>query len=124
MNASIPISTETPQLRLYFLDLRLRYALIVLLLGLILVETSLGKALVLASLLWLGTALVLGVKRPSDQEVDTLLAADLKALVEKALRSLDSQEMMAAPLALFAPLEPGAQGHSPAVRRRVGRDGG
>ena len=121
-----PISNSggRSQLRLYFLDLRLRYALAVLLLGLILVETRLGKLLVFSGLVWLGVALLLAAKRPSDQEADELLASDLKSLVQRALRSLGSHEMMAAPLALFAPTEPGVQNHGPFVRRRAGRDGG
>lgn len=124
INQPIPNSGERPRLRLYFLDLRLRYALAVLLLGLILVETHLGKALVFAGLLWLGAALLLAVKRPSDQEADELLAGDLKSLVQKALRSLGSHEMMAAPLAFLALAETGVQEHGPFVRRRAGRDGG
>lgn len=124
INQPIPSSGERAGLRLYFLDLRLRYALAVLLLGLILVETCLGRTLVLAGLLWLGVALLLAVKRPSDQEADELLAGDLKSLVQKALRSLGPHEMMASPLALFAPAEPGMRSNSRLfVRCRAGRDG-
>lgn len=120
----IPSSGERAGLRLYFLDLRLRYALAVLLLGLILVETCLGRTLALAAILWLGVALLLTVKRPSDQEADELLASDLKSLVQKALRSLGDHEMMAAPLALFAPAEAGVGKRGLFVPCRAGRDGG
>jgi hypothetical protein len=125
MNQPIPNSGERPRLHLYFLDLRIRYAVVVLLLGLILVEADVGKTLLLAGTLWLGAALLLAMKRPSDQEVDELLAGDLKSLVQKALRSLGPHEMRAAPLALLAPAEPGVQNHArPFVRNRAGKDGG
>jgi hypothetical protein len=124
INQPAPGSGGQSELRLYFLDLRLRYAVAVLLLGLILVETSLGRTLVFAAILWLGAVLVLAVKRPSDQEADELLANDLKSLMQKALRSLGDHEMMAAPLALFAPAEVGVERRGPFVQCRAGRDGG
>jgi len=125
MIPSIPNSDERRRLWLYFLDLRLRYAVVVLLLGLVLVELLVGKALLLAGILWLSGALVLNARRPSDQEVDELLSRDLKSLVPKALAGLDPPEMLAAPLALSGPVERSATATgSLFVRPRAGRDGG
>ncbi len=123
INQPTPGSGESSGLRLYFLDLRLRYAVAILLLGLILVETCLGRILVFTAILWLGAVLVLAVKRPSDQEAEELLANDLKSLVQKALRSFGAHEMMAAPLALFAPAEASVERRGPFVQCRAGRDG-
>lgn len=109
------------RLQLYFLDLRLRYALAVLFLGLVLVDFLLGKALLLGGLAWLGGTLALKAKRPSEREVDELLSRDLESLVQKAMRSLDppEHEMQAAPLALFGPVEPDGRSRRSPVNRAV-----
>jgi hypothetical protein len=119
-------SGERHKLWLYFLDLRLRYAVAILFLGLILAEFCLGKVLLLAAMVWLGAALVLATQRPSDQEIDELLSRDLKSLVDKALHSLSpaEHEMQAPPFALFGPVTPapGARDRR-FTRPRRGSDG-
>jgi len=110
-------------LRLYFLDLQTRYALTLLLASLIVIEFGLAKALAAVALLWLAAALLLALKRPSNREVDDLLADDLKLLVKRALRDLDDPETMAAPLALFSPVDSAVQDAGAFVGRRVGPDG-
>ncbi len=115
-------SDERQKIRLYFLDTRLRYAVGVLFVGLVLVELSVGKLLLLAGLLWLGAALVLATKRPSDGELDDLLSHDLQTLVEKARQSLAQEQEVAPPLAIFGPAESAAPAHN-RVPRRTGKDG-
>lgn len=110
---------ERKRIHLYFLDSRLRYGLIVLVLGLVLVELRLGQLLLLAGLAWLGIVLALAMKRPSEEELDQLLSRDLGSLIETATSALDlpEDEVQAPPLALLSP--------SPLcpVRPRSGRDG-
>jgi hypothetical protein len=110
-------------LRLYFLDLRTRYAMVLLLVGLTVIEFRLGQALALAATLWLAVALLLAMRRPSNPEIDDLLAGELRHLVQRALRQLGDPETMAAPLALFAPVDSAEQGLGAFVGRRVGPDG-
>jgi hypothetical protein len=100
-------SDERRKIWLYFLDLRKKYALFVFFLGLILVETQFGKMLLFLGLLWLGGALVLAMKRPSDQEIDELFSRELETLVQKALQSLRPPEhgIRAAPFALYGPAD-------------------
>ena len=92
---------------LSFVDLRLRYALAVIFLGLILVEAMLGKGLLLLGLAWAGGALALGRLRPSDQELDEIFSRDLEGQVVKAERSLEPLESgtRAEPLAIYGPVE-------------------
>jgi hypothetical protein len=103
---TIPTPDERRRISLYFGDLRIRYALGVLFLGVLLAELAVGKALLAVGILWLVGALALGTRRPSEQEVDALFSRDLKALVDKAVRSLPQEQgMRAAPLALYEPAE-------------------
>jgi hypothetical protein len=115
---------ERQRISLYFGDLRIRYALGVLLVGVLLAEFALGKVLLLVGILWLAGALALGRRRPSDQEVDTLFSRDLKALVDEAVRRLPQEQgRRAPPLALYEPAElrrgPKARGHRSPVHRVV-----
>lgn len=110
---------------LYFLDVRGRYAVVLLFAGLVLVEMALGKALLIGGLGWLGGALALAWKRPADQEVDLATARSLESLVGTAVRNLDPREdeVRAAPLALYGPVEDGTARYGHLVRPRIGRDG-
>jgi hypothetical protein len=117
---SQPLSgEERNRIRSYFLDSRLRYGLILLFLGLALVGLRLGQLLLIGGLAWLGIVWTLAVKRPSEEELDRLLARDLSSLIEAAMRALDrpEDEVQVPPLALLSP--------SPlnSARPRNGRDG-
>src|SRR5947207_2237807 len=96
---------ERNRIRLYFLDSRLRYGLILLVFGLVLVELMLGKVLLLAGAIWLGAALSLAMKRPREEELDQLVSRDLSSLVEMAVSALDrpEDEIQVPPLALLSP---------------------
>jgi hypothetical protein len=116
---------ERQRIWLYFLDLRLRYALVLLFLGLILVELRSGQVLLLAGSLWVGAVMVLAARRPSDQELDELQTRDLRSLVARALASLDPRpEVQGTPFAVFGPSAParGGGGHR-FIRLRTGADG-
>lgn len=110
---------------LYFLDARGRYAMVLLFFGLILADVGLGKALLVGGLGWVGGSLALVWKRPSDREVDQVAARGLEPLVAAAVRNLDPRddEMRAAPLALYGPVENGTARFRHLVRPRTGRDG-
>jgi hypothetical protein len=111
---------------LYFLDPRIRYALLFLFVGLVLVEVPLGKPLLLLGLTWLGGALALSRMRPSDQELDELCSRDIESLVEKAKQSHEpgDHEVRAAPLALSGPVDLGTPGSRQFLTRpRTGGDG-
>lgn len=112
-------SDERNRIRLYFLDSRLRYGLVFLVLGLVLAGLRLGQLLLLGGLAWLGIVLALAAKRPSEEELDRLLSRDLNSLIETATRALDhpEDEIQVPPLALLSPSP-----LSPA-RSRSGRDG-
>lgn len=118
--------SDRQKIRLYFLDPRLRYAFVPLLLGLILVEIFLGKFFLLIGFTWLGAALLLDRSRPSDQELEELLASDVQPLVEKALQSLDPRddEMQGLPLVLRGPIELATPAFRQFLTRpRTGKDG-
>ncbi len=116
-------SGERQRIWLYFLDTRLRYAFVALFLGLVFVGLSPGKVLLLFGLAWLGVALILETRRPSDREVDELFDRDLQSLVQNALRSLDPPPDAQPPLALYGPVERGAAPQSRfLVRPRAGKD--
>jgi hypothetical protein len=126
MISTILQSEQRRRIWLYFLDPRIRYALLVLFLGLVLVEVSLGKGLVFLGLAWLGGALALDRTRPSDQELDELCSRDVKALVEKAMQGCEPQvhEMRAMPLALSGPIDLDARAYYRFFTRpRTGKDG-
>jgi len=126
MNPANLTADERRRISVYFLDLRLRYALILLFVGLILVGNPVGKALLLASLLWIGGTLALQSKRPSDEEIDSLLSRELAVLTQKATGRLaaSEQEMPAPPLAIFGPAALGNPAHDSLLPRpRRGRDG-
>src|SRR5947199_2463932 len=72
---------ERNRIRLYFLDPRLRYGLILLVFGLVLVELTLGKVFLFAGLAWLGVVLVHAVKRPSEEELDRLLSRAITSVI-------------------------------------------
>ncbi len=117
---------ERNRIRSYFLDSRLRYGLILVVAGLVLVELTLGKILLLAGLTWLGAVLALATKRPSDEELDRLLSRDLSSLIETATRALDrpEDEIQVPPLALLSPSPLVAQALDlRSARPRSGRDG-
>jgi hypothetical protein len=110
---------------LYFVDFRLRYALAVILFGLILVETVVGKGVLLIGLAWTAGALALGRVRPSDQVLDEIFSHDLEAQVKKAERSLEPLESRdrAEPLAIHGPIELDASAsHRLFTRPRTGKD--
>jgi hypothetical protein len=111
---------------LYFLDTRVRYAVVLFFFSMILVETSFGKALLLLDLTWLAGALAVSRARPSDQELDDLLSSGVASLEEKAKRDLAprEQEMQAAPLTLRGPLDLDAPARQRFFTRpRTGQDG-
>lgn len=116
---------ERKRIRLYFLDFRLRYGLVLLVLGLILVELALGKLFLLAGLTWLGVAIALAAQRPSEDELDQLVSRDLSSLVETATRVLDRPEgeIQVPPLALLSPSPLVAPTFNSSTRPRTGRDG-
>jgi hypothetical protein len=126
MISAIPQSDQQRKIRLYFLDPRLRYTLVPLVLGLALVEVSVGKLLLLLGFAWLGAAFLLDRVRPSDQEFEELLLRDIEPLIEKARQSLDPRddEMQAPPLVLHGPIELGAPAFREFLTRpRTGKDG-
>lgn len=126
MISTILESEPRRKIWLYFLDLRIRYALVVLFLGLVLAESSFGKLLLAAGLAWVLGALIVGRARPSDQELDALLAREMEWVTEKATRSHEARdgERRSAPLALLGPLERDTAPSSHFTRPRTGRDGG
>lgn len=127
MISALLASEQRRRIWLYFVDLRVRYALVVVFLALILVETSLGKGLLLIGLAWVGGALVLSQRRPPDQELDELFSRDLEAHVEKAVKHLEprEKEMQAAPLALYGPVEQDTPSYYRLFTRpKTGRDNG
>lgn len=127
MISTIPQPATQQRIWLYFLDTRLRYAVVVLFLGLALGEILLGKILLLFGLLWLAGALLFNRARPSDQEIEDLLSRDVESLVEKALQSLNprDEEMPAEPLVLRGPIELNAPAFRKFLTRpRTGKDGG
>ena len=127
MISTILESEPQRKIWLYFLDLRIRYAPVVLFLGLVLAERAFGKLLLVLGLAWLGGALMLDRARPSDEELEDLLARDADPLVEKALEDLGAgdQEMRAAPLVLRGPIELDAPRYYQLFTRpRAGKDGG
>jgi len=121
----IPQSEPQRKIWLYFLDLRLRYAIVVSLLGLVLGETWLGKCLLLLGLSWLAGALILDRVRPSEHQLEQLLIQDIEPLVEKAQQGLDPREheMRAPPLVLRGPVELARPALQRLARPRCGRDG-
>lgn len=126
MTAQPLTAEERDRIRLYFLDSRLRYGLILLILGLVLVELTLGKILLFAGLLWMGAAMALAAKRPSEEDLDRLLSRDLGSLIETATRALDrpDDEIQVPPLALLSPSPLAAQAPDlRSARPRTGRDG-
>lgn len=126
MIATILQDEPRKRIWLYFLDLRIRYALVLLFFGLLLAESTFGKIVLLAGLIWVAGALALGRIRPSDQEVDGLLYREVELVTEKARRSHETRgdEMRAAPLALLGPVERDAAAPAHFTRPRTGRDGG
>jgi len=127
MISTIPQAEPQRRIWLYFLDSRLRYALVLLILGLALVEVSFGKVLLLLAFAWMGGALLLDRARPSDQKLEELLARDVEPLIEKALRSLGQRpdEFQAPPLVLRGPVELDAPAFQQFLTRpRTGKDGG
>jgi len=127
MISTVLQSERQRKIWLYFLDLRSRYALVVLFFGLVLAEGSFGKLLLLLGLAWLGGSLVLDRARPSDQELEELLSEDAEPIVEKAMQDLDpgDQEVRAAPLVLRGPIDIDAPAYYQLFARpRIGRDGG
>jgi len=117
---------ERNRIRLYFVDPRLPYALTLLVFGVVLVELTLGKLLLFIGVTWLAIALSLARQRPSEEELDLLVARDLGSLVEHAARALDrpDDEIQVRPLALLSPspLAPAALSLR-SLRARNGRDG-
>jgi hypothetical protein len=126
MTAQPLTADERGRIRLYFLDSRLRYGLILLVLGLVLVELTLGKILLFGGFIWMGSAMALAAKRPSEEELDRLLSRDLGSLIETATRALDrpEDEVQVSPLALLSPSPLAAQAPDlRSTRPRNGRDG-
>ena len=127
MTSTILQSEQQRKIWLYFLDLRLRYALILLFLGLVLAERTFGKLLLVIGLAWVVAALMLDRSRPSDQELEELLTRDVDPLVEKAMQDLDpgDREMRAAPLVLRGPVDVDVPAYYQFFTRpRAGMDGG
>lgn len=91
----------------YFVDLRLRYALALLFLGLVLVNFPVGKLLLLLGIAWIVGSLFLTRSRPSEAEVDGLLSQDIDSLTQEAARRfrLEDQEVRVKPLVLLGPVE-------------------
>lgn len=111
---------------LYFLDARLRYLVVVFFGGLVLVETDLGKPLLLIGFLWLGGVLKLNQSRPSDRDLDRLFSSKLDPLAENAGKNFDarSHEMSAVPLVLRGPVELDAPAfYHYFTRPKTGEDG-
>lgn len=124
MISTILQSEPRRKIWLYFLDLRIRYALALLVVGLILAEFLPGKLLLLAGLSWLLAALIVDRARPSEQELDRLLSHEIEGVTERAQQSQEAREdeRRAAPLAL---LEPDAVAPTPYFTRpRTDRAGG
>jgi hypothetical protein len=116
---------ERHRIRLYFLDSRLRYGLILLVSGLVLVELPLGKVLLLAGFTWLAVVMALAAKRPSDEELDRLLSRDLDSLIDTAAHALDrpEDEIQVPPLALQSPSQRSEHALDlRSVRPRIGND--
>lgn len=117
---------DRQRIRLYFVDLRKRFALGALFLGLVLAELAFGKLLLLAGLAWLAGALVLEARRPSENELDDLVFRDLLPLVQRARQRLTrtENEIRAAPLVLWGPEDSAAApGGRSIVRVRTDREG-
>ncbi|HEX6862811.1 MAG TPA: hypothetical protein VF414_08350 [Thermoanaerobaculia bacterium] len=91
----------------YFVDFRLRYALALLFLGMVFINSYLGKLLLLCGLAWIGGSLFLRRLRPPEEEVDGLFAGETDALVAEAARRfrVEDQELRVKPLVLCGPIE-------------------
>jgi hypothetical protein len=118
-------AAERHRLRLYFLDVRGRYALSLLFVGLLLVELRVGQVLLLAGAAWAAAALTVAIGRPADPEIDRLMARDLRSVIAIALDNLNPHhEVQGIPCVVCGPAEPSAQ--SPwhrFIRPRTGSDG-
>lgn len=91
----------------YFVDLRLRYALALLFVGMVLANHPIGKLLLLLGLIWIGGSLFLHRSRPSEAVVDGLFSQEVDSLVAEAARQfrLEDQELRVKPLVLRGPVE-------------------
>ncbi|HEX5719948.1 MAG TPA: hypothetical protein VF179_27585 [Thermoanaerobaculia bacterium] len=91
----------------YFADFRLRYALALLFLGLVLANFPVGKLLLLFGFMWIGGSLFLRRLRPPEEEVDGLFAQETDALVAEAARRfrVEDQDLRVKPLVLRGPIE-------------------
>ena len=91
----------------YFADFRLRYALALLFLGMVFINSNLGKLLLLFGLAWIGGSLFLRRLRPPEEEVDGIFAQETDALVAEAARRfrVEDQELRVRPLILRGPME-------------------
>lgn len=91
----------------YFVDLRLRYALALLYVGLALANFPVGKLLMLFGLMWIGGSLFLRRLRPPEEEVDGLFAQETDTLVADAARRfrIEDQDLRVKPLVLRGPIE-------------------
>ena len=116
-------SEERQKIRFYFLNLRWWVACGLLFAGLVIIDTCPGMALALIGLVWLLGALWIRARKPKAEEIEELFSKELRALVPKAIGSFDTaeEELVAAPLSLWGPTEPGdlAAGPSPARQPAV-----
>lgn len=91
----------------YFIDLRLRYALALLFVGLVLVNHPIGKLLLLFGLAWIAGSVFLNRSRPSEAEVDEHFSQDVDSVIKEAERQfrVEDQDLQVKPLVLVGPVE-------------------
>jgi hypothetical protein len=114
------------QVRLYFFDIHLRYAFATLFVGLVLVPSNVGIAMVILGLIWLVASSLLTRSRLPEPEVDRLLSEDADALVADAQRRfrVEDEELKIKPLVLVGPVEPNVPSlYESWLGPRTGRDG-
>jgi hypothetical protein len=110
----------------YFFDVRLRYAFAVLFVGLVLVQSEVGKGMVGLGLIWIAASILLTRSRVPEPEVDRLLSEDVNSLIEDAERCfrVEDHELRVNPLVLLGPVEANVPtSYQYFTGPRTGRDG-
>lgn len=110
----------------YFLDVRLRYAFVLLFAGMVLVDSDVGKGMVGLGLIWIMASILLTRARLSESDVDRLLSEDIDSLIRDAERRfrVEDQELRVKPLVLLGPVETKVpDSYQYLTGPRTGRDG-
>lgn len=120
----------TPEVRdkvwWYFFDVHLRYAFAILFVGMVLVPSDVGIAILVLGLIWLVVSSLLTRSRLPEAEVDRLLSEDIDVLIADAQRRfrVEDEELRVKPLLLVGPVEPNVPSlYESVIGPRTGRDG-